>query len=234
MSDDEEVASDEHARYRSWFLQRPNQLGTELTQNGGLIWGDIDPIFWTMAASTSSLEAELTLVGATPEADAKMSLSALLEPNRRLLVVLIRHFGWLPWRDHVTQVDYLLARTHTHRHTHTHWHTHTHIHTYTQTLTLVTRTYSIIHLNPRKHRHHLHQLCFAFIHPIAARGSRSTRRRARVCADRLFRQRWWRSQMDSTSGSRVPDGRRSGKTTLLRSLRPAVWLLLFRVWLVLH
>jgi len=42
---------------------------------------------------TSPLEAELTLVGATAEADAPTSLSALLEPNRRLLVVLIRHFG---------------------------------------------------------------------------------------------------------------------------------------------
>jgi len=41
----------------------------------------------------SSLEAELTLVGATPEADAPTNLSAFLEPNRRLLVVLIRHFG---------------------------------------------------------------------------------------------------------------------------------------------
>jgi len=35
----------------------------------------------------------LTLVGATPEADAPTTLSSLLEPNRRLLVVLIRHFG---------------------------------------------------------------------------------------------------------------------------------------------
>ena len=41
----------------------------------------------------SPLEAELRLVGATPEADTKTNLSAFLEPNRRLLVVLIRHFG---------------------------------------------------------------------------------------------------------------------------------------------
>lgn len=44
-----------------------------------------------------------------------VTLGQYLEQGQKLLLVLIRHYGWLPWRDHVAQLQASQVRdTHTH------------------------------------------------------------------------------------------------------------------------